>query len=85
MSHKFVSSHHAVAGLLTAPQAALETCGRRLRRGRETHAEQTAFVLPLMNLRDTVLADQRRIAILYFSATLSAFFISGQTCGRIPL
>jgi hypothetical protein len=29
-----------VAGLLTAPQAAVETYGRRFRRGQETRAEQ---------------------------------------------
>jgi hypothetical protein len=31
--------HHAVAGLLTLPPAAPETCGRHFRRGRETHAD----------------------------------------------
>jgi hypothetical protein len=35
-----MTSRHAVAGLLTGPQAASETCGRHFRRGRETHAEQ---------------------------------------------
>jgi hypothetical protein len=29
--------------LLTVPQAAPETCGRRFRRGQETHAEQWKF------------------------------------------
>jgi hypothetical protein len=40
VSHKFVSTHRAVAGLLTAPQAAPETYSQRFRRGQETHAEQ---------------------------------------------
>jgi len=40
VSYKFVSRNHAEAGLLTVPQAARETFGRRFRRGRETHAEQ---------------------------------------------
>jgi hypothetical protein len=35
-----VSTNRAVAGLLTAPQAAPETYGQRFRRGQETHAEQ---------------------------------------------
>ena len=30
----------AVAGLLTVPPAAPETCGQRFRRGQETRAEQ---------------------------------------------
>ena len=40
MSHEFVSSNHAGAGLLTVPQAVQETYGRLFRRGRETRAEQ---------------------------------------------
>jgi hypothetical protein len=45
MSHKFVSSKRVVTGLLTAPQAAPETCGQWFRRGRETHADLERLAL----------------------------------------
>ncbi len=40
MLRPYEDPSHAVAGLLTAPQATQETYGQRFRRGRETHAEQ---------------------------------------------
>ena len=54
----YTDRSHAAVGLLTAPQAASETCDRRLQRGQETHADQDAFVLLLTRGSGVSLACQ---------------------------